>query len=109
MFPGKAQVEPECSQEDREKQGRDIVPFGWDSRGLHQVPRPGRRNYTSDCPPWCLITRGKKEDEGDRVQRNQHQTITRDGLETSKRQLGRKKPNKRGGEPSEEDEVINNN
>ena len=52
-----------CHQEDttREEQGIDI-PFDWDPRNLHQARRPGRRNYTSDCPPWCLITRGKEEE-----------------------------------------------
>lgn len=62
VFRSKNRVEG-CHQEDttREEQGIDI-PFDWDPRNLHQARRPGRRNYTSDCPPWCLITRGKEEE-----------------------------------------------
>ena len=62
-FRSKNQVEGwhlECRRR-KEEQGIDS-PFDWGLRDLHQAPRPGRRNYTSDCPPWCLITRGKEEE-----------------------------------------------
>lgn len=49
----------ECFQKGKRKEEDIVEPFDSDSRGLHQGPRPGHRNDTSDCPPWCLITRGE--------------------------------------------------
>ena len=64
-FRSKSRVVEEWHQEytTKEEQGIDS-PFDWDPRDLHQARRPGRRNYTSDCPPWCFITREEKRRRG---------------------------------------------